>query len=176
MTVAVRSQQRALDVPAHFGPAVRAVEALAAEDRYLGALVFGSVADGTATTESDLDIRVVVDGDNPCPNINHPRIGGVKLDITFHSQRQLARQTEQETREGRRAPMIAGALILFDKTGALADLSLDPPIGRWGERISGLCAGGRGVAVITTSGERAERRRWGLGPVIGSWGGVVGQQ
>jgi len=59
---------------------------------------------------------------------------------------------------------------------AVAALSLDPPIGRWGERISGLCAGGRGVAVITTSGERAERRRWGLGPVIGSWGGVVGQQ
>lgn len=70
-------------VPNRFVPAVRAVETLAAEDRYLAALVFGSVAEGTATHASDLDVRVVVDQDNPCTNINHPRIDGVKLDITF---------------------------------------------------------------------------------------------
>lgn len=123
MAVQEAAGQRELEVPARFLPAVRAVEALAAEDRYLAALVFGSVAEGSSTTESDLDIRVVVDEDNPCRNINHPRIGGVKLDITFVSQRQLVEQTEEELRDGRRAPMIRGGLILFDKTGRLAELT-----------------------------------------------------
>ncbi len=81
------------DAPAPFLPAVRAVQALAAEDRYLAAIVFGSVAEGSATTDSDLDVLVVVDTDNTCRNINHPRIGGVKLDISFLSRRQLEQPT-----------------------------------------------------------------------------------
>lgn len=109
-------------VPERFRSAVRAVEALAADDRFLGAIVFGSVADGTAGQASDLDVRVLVADDNPCREINHPRVGGVKLDVTFASVAQLAEQTEQEMRDGRRPPMIAGGLILFDKTGRLADL------------------------------------------------------
>ncbi len=122
MTVPEVSRQRELEIPARFRPAVRAVEALAAEDRYLAALIFGSVAEGSATTQSDLDICVVVDEENPCRNINHPCIAGVKLDITFRSQRQLEQQTENETRDGGRAPRIAGGQVLFDKTGSLADL------------------------------------------------------
>jgi len=122
MTVSGVRPQRELEIPAVFAPAVRAVEALAAEDRYVAALIFGSVADGSATSQSDLDVRVVVDAENPCQNINHPRIGGVKLDITFRSQHQLEQQTEKEMRDGGRAPMIAGGQVLFDKTGSLADL------------------------------------------------------
>lgn len=94
-----------LEVPERFGKALRAVEALAAQDRYLAALVFGSVAAGSASEASDLDVRVVVGEDNPCKNINHPRIGGVKLDITFQSLRQLERQTEEQIGEGRRRRM-----------------------------------------------------------------------
>ena len=106
-------------VPTRFQPALTAVERLAADDRYLGALVFGSVAEGTTTEASDFDVRVVVDDENACKNISHPRIGGVKLDITFSSLRQLEEQTDQETKSGERPPMIAGGLIVFDKTGDL---------------------------------------------------------
>lgn len=109
-------------VPARFQPAFTAVEALATDDRYLGALVFGSVAEGTATDASDFDVRVVVDEDNSCRNISHPRIGGVKLDITFASLRQLEEQTDEETKSRERLPMIAGGLIVFDKTGDLTKL------------------------------------------------------
>lgn len=110
------------DVPEQFAPAVRAVEGLAAADRYVGALIFGSVAQRTASGASDLDARVVVGDDNPCSAINHPRIGGVKLDITFCSLEQFQRQLDLEIADGRRAPMIADALILFDKTGRLDEL------------------------------------------------------
>jgi hypothetical protein len=47
----------------------------------------------------------------------------VKLDITFQSLRQLEQQAADEMQDGRRAPMIAGGLILFDKTGRLAELN-----------------------------------------------------
>lgn len=123
MAVPEVSPQRGLEIPAVFGPALRAVEALAAEDRYVAALMFGSVAEGSASTQSDLDIRVVVNEENPCGNINHPHIAGVKLDITFRSQRQLEQQTEEEVQAGGRAPMIAGGQVLFDKTGSLAELT-----------------------------------------------------
>lgn len=94
------------DLRERFAPAVRAVEGLAASDRYLAALIFGSVAQGTAGGASDLDARVLVGDDNPCSAINHPRIGGVKLDITFCSLAQLERQLDGEIADGRRAPMI----------------------------------------------------------------------
>lgn len=109
-------------VPPRFQPAFAAVEALAADDRYLGALVFGSIAEGTATNISDFDVRVIVDDDNACTQISHPRIGSVKLDITFSSLRQVKDQTDEETTAGKRPPMIAGSLIVFDKTGELTEL------------------------------------------------------
>lgn len=99
-----------------FQPAVRAVARLARHDRYLGALIFGSVADGTAGEASDLDVRVVVAEDNSCDAINHPKVGGIKLDITFASLAQLERQLAQELAERRRPPMLAGSLVVFDKT------------------------------------------------------------
>lgn len=110
------------NVSARFQPALSAVETLAEGDRYIAALVFGSVAEGTATGVSDFDVRVVVDDDNACKNISHPRIGGVKLNITFSSLRQLEERTVEETKAGERQPMIAGGFIVFDKTGDLTEM------------------------------------------------------
>jgi hypothetical protein len=51
--------------------------------------------------------------------VQQPRIGGVKLDIAFMTMRQLERQTDDQIRRALRPAMIAGSLILFDKTGRL---------------------------------------------------------
>jgi predicted nucleotidyltransferase len=89
-----------VEVPERFVPALRAVAGLAADERYVGALIFGSVALGTAGDASDFDVRVVVGEDNPCSALNHPRVGGVKLDITFRSLRQLEQELAEEIAEG----------------------------------------------------------------------------
>jgi predicted nucleotidyltransferase len=109
----------ALDIPLRFREAFNALQKLEQYDRYTGALIFGSVAKGSHTDKSDLDVKVVVGDDNPCNNINHPIIHSVKLDITFHSLRQLEEPLDKEIAKGERAPMIAGSIIVFDKTGEL---------------------------------------------------------
>ena len=109
-------------IPPRFVPAYRQVERLQRHQRYLGAFIFGSVARDDATERSDLDVKVVVAEDNPCVNINHPVIGGVKLDVTFHSPAQLREATAREIAEGKRVPMVAESLIVFDRTGELRAL------------------------------------------------------
>jgi predicted nucleotidyltransferase len=108
-----------MDIPIRFREAYNAIRNLEQYDRYAGALIFGSVARRSHTADSDLDVKVVVDDDNPCNNINHPIIHSVKLDITFHSLRQLEEPLDKEIAKGERAPMIAGSLIVFDKAGEL---------------------------------------------------------
>lgn len=105
-----------------FLAAVRAIERLEAHDRYLGAFIFGSLARQEATEQSDCDVQVIVNEDNPCSNINHPIIEGVKLDLSFLSLEQLKARTHQEMEKRERIPLIAEALIVFDKTNQLADL------------------------------------------------------
>jgi len=102
--------------------AYQRLEALAQHQRYLGAFIFGSMARGDAGPQSDLDVKVVIDADNDCTNINHPHIDGVKLDITFISLNQLRRQTDAEIERGERVPMLAESIVVFDKTGALSRL------------------------------------------------------
>lgn len=114
-----------LPVSPRFLPAYRALARLAQEPRYLGAFIFGSVAHGDTTGESDCDVIVVVDADNPCENINHPMIGGVKLDITFPSLAQFMVLTQRQMEERKRPAWIAHALIVFDKTGDLTRLRAD---------------------------------------------------
>jgi hypothetical protein len=109
-------------VPARFHAAIIAVQRLAAHDRYHAAFIFGSVARGASTFLSDLDVKVVVDQDNACRNINHPFIDGVKLDLTFHSLSQLGAATHQEIERAQRVPMLAESLVVFDKTGKLVVL------------------------------------------------------
>lgn len=108
--------------PARFAEAYRHVQRLERQDRYRGAFIFGSVARGEATESSDLDVKVLVDADSPCTNINHPVIGGVKLDLTFLSLGQLRRDTEREVARAARVPMLAESLVVFDKTAALGEL------------------------------------------------------
>jgi len=109
----------AMGLPPRFRKAYTAIQHLERYDRYTGALIFGSVARGSHTADSDLDVKVVVNDANPCSNINHPIIDAVKLDITFHSLRQLEDPLDKELEKAERAPMIAGSLIVFDKTGEL---------------------------------------------------------
>lgn len=111
-----------LAFPARFAEAYRHVQHLERQGRYRGAFIFGSVARGEATARSDLDVKVIVDEDNPCTNINHPVIGDVKLDLTFLSLAQLHRDTEREVARAARVPMLAESVIIFDKTGTLEEL------------------------------------------------------
>src|SRR5438093_2984324 len=102
------------DVPVRFQAAIRAIEALAETERYRAAFVFGSVARGEGTEASDLDANVVTAEPVACRSINHPRISGVKLDLSFKSFAQLREQTEEEIRRSERVPMVAEAVVLFD--------------------------------------------------------------
>ncbi len=111
-----------LKLPLGYKKAINKIKALKENDRYLGAFVFGSVARGEITQESDLDVKVVVGEDNLCKNINHPFIDGIKLDISFLSLEQLKESTEQEIKKGDRIPMVAESLVVFDKTGELKKL------------------------------------------------------
>lgn len=60
------------DLPTEYHTAYHRIKLLAQHPRYLGACIFGSVAKNHATPSSDLDVKVVIDQDNPCGNINHP--------------------------------------------------------------------------------------------------------
>lgn len=116
------SQQQHPTIPARFLPAFHTIQHLEHYERYLAAFIFGSLARSEATEQSDFDVKVIVDEDNDCSNVNHPIIEGVKLDITFHSLLQTKAQLEREMKERERVPMLAESLIVFDKTGKLAML------------------------------------------------------
>jgi hypothetical protein len=111
-----------LAFPQRFQAAVRAVEELQRYERYLGAFIFGSLARGEGTEVSDCDVQVIVDEEASCKNINHPVIGGVKLDLTFLAFAQLEGQIEQAMGRRERIPWIVKSVILFDKLGQLAAL------------------------------------------------------
>ncbi len=101
--------------------AIDTVKKLKKDKRYLAGYIFGSVARGDATKESDLDVKVIVENDN-CENINHPFISGIKLDITFLSFRQLEELLQKQAKKAERVPMLVESIILFDKTGELKKL------------------------------------------------------
>jgi predicted nucleotidyltransferase len=114
--------QRFSAFPKRFFAAVQALERLEPYERYLGVFIFGSLARHEAREQSDCDVQVIVNEDNPCTNINHPIIEGVKLDLTFLSLEQLKGRIEREIERRERPPLIAEALIVFDKTNQLSRL------------------------------------------------------
>ena len=111
-----------LPVPVRFRRAISAIKALEQGQRYEAAFIFGSVAEGTSTAKSDLDAKVIVDIDNPCKQVNHPRIDELKLDLTFLSMPQMRAFAADELSKGFREPNLARGLIVFDKTGDLTAL------------------------------------------------------
>jgi predicted nucleotidyltransferase len=120
------------DFASRFKKGIEAIKALSDDPRYVAAFVFGSVAEGTSNEKSDLDVKVIVDEDNPCENINHPTFDDYKLDITFRSYAQIEQFTEDEIKKAEREPNLVRGVILFDKTGELTALqkkvqSIKPP-------------------------------------------------
>ena len=114
--------QRFSAFPERFHAALQAIAALQFHDRYLGAFVFGSLARLEAGEKSDCDVQVIVDEDNPCHNINHPIIEGVKLDLTFLSLAQLEAMFQKQMEDRERIPFLAESVIVFDKTNQLLPL------------------------------------------------------
>lgn len=110
------------NIPPRFHPAYQHIQRIAQHECYQAALIFGPLARGEATDESDMDVKVVKDEDNPCSNINHPVIGGVKLDITFSSISQFREGLDWEIASRERIPILAESLIVFDKVGELTRL------------------------------------------------------
>lgn len=104
-----------------FELAIQKIKDLEKYDEYSGAFIFGSVARGDEDKNSDLDVKVIVNRDNPCQNISHPFINGVKLDLTFVSRNQVEQLAKEEQRSGR-IPMIAESIIVFDKKDELKKL------------------------------------------------------
>ena len=109
-------------LPPRFKKAIAAIRSLESLPRYQAAFIFGSVAEGTSTAKSDLDVKVVVDEANSCTNINHPVFDDYKLDLTFRSFEQIKNDTEHDISKGERVPNLQRSIILFDKTGQLTRL------------------------------------------------------
>lgn len=105
-----------------FSKGIAKIKELAKEPRYQSAFIFGSVAEGTSNKMSDLDVKVIVDNDSDCENINHPNIDDYKLDITFRSFDQIKDFTYDENKKAEREPNLVRGVILFDKTGELTKL------------------------------------------------------
>jgi predicted nucleotidyltransferase len=117
-----RELPKPITLNSHFKKGIAKITELSKQSRYQSAFIFGSVAEGTSNAKSDLDVKVIVDEDNPCENINHPTFDDYKLDITFRSFKQIRAFTEDEIKKGEREPNLARGVIVFDKTGELTKL------------------------------------------------------
>ncbi len=104
-----------------FKPAIQKVTSLQKHNRYEAALIFGSLARGGANENSDVDCIVITKEDTD-KSILHPYIAGIKLDISYSSYTQLEDEFNKTTNKSGREPMIAGCIIVFDKTGRLTEL------------------------------------------------------
>ncbi len=110
------------DIPLRFTKGVEAIKSLQYYPRYQAAFIFGSVAEGTSTAKSDLDVRVLVDQDNDCQNVNHPMFDEYKMDLSFRSFAQIKLDAEKDFEKRERRPILATSKIIFDKTGEITNL------------------------------------------------------
>ena len=101
---------------------INQITQLAQYDRYEGAFVFGSFVTGHLHPASDLDVSVVVTDEPICPNVSHPLLNGIRVDISFDSMPKLAKMMEETMNQGLRKPWLYDAVILFDKKGRLQQL------------------------------------------------------
>jgi predicted nucleotidyltransferase len=110
------------ELSSRFSKGIKAVQSLEKNPRYEAAFIFGSVAEGTSSNKSDLDVKVITNEDNPCDNINHPAFDDYKLDLTFSSFKQFKKVTQDDVQKAEREPNLIRGVIVFDKTGELTRL------------------------------------------------------
>src|SRR5581483_6015669 len=111
-----------MNFPEPFKSALKQIEKLQEEERYISAYIFGSLARGEQDKNSDLDVMVIVDTDNECTEINHPILNGLKSDLTFRSFEQIKKMNEDILKKNERIPFVAESVIVSDKTGELTKL------------------------------------------------------
>jgi predicted nucleotidyltransferase len=123
-----------IETPLRFQPTIAALNSLQELPRYESAFIYGSVAQGAATEDSDLDVQVITAEDNDCVQLNHPVFtdehGELKLDIVFRSFQQVLQSTEDEVARHEREPRLALGKIIFDRTGELTSLQ------KWAQEIT----------------------------------------
>jgi hypothetical protein len=111
------------DLISRFTDAVRQVARLEQYERYEGAFVFGSFVTGNLHEKSDLDVVVVLaDGEPACQGLSHPRINGIRLDISFNRLESIAQAQAEIQQKGQRKPYLLDSQILFDRQGRLRTL------------------------------------------------------
>lgn len=109
-------------IPEPFYSVVQKIKSLERLDEYTGAFLFGSVARGEQTSDSDVDIKVVTSRKEACDKVNHPYINNIKLDISFNTKKQILQTTKEELESRKRIAFIAESIIIFDKEGFLQKL------------------------------------------------------
>lgn len=105
-----------------FNKIIIQLQKLQQHEDILGLYVFGSVARGEATINSDVDVKVMVKDGCIQNNVSHPVIHGKKIDISFFPEQYFIDELDKEVKDSNRKPFIAESLILFDKTGTLNKL------------------------------------------------------
>ncbi|HEY4384059.1 MAG TPA: hypothetical protein VGN34_06235 [Ktedonobacteraceae bacterium] len=111
-------------IPERFRPAYQAVQRLERHERYLAAIIFGSVARGDAIEHNYLIVLVIVNENTSCRNSNYPVIEGIKLNLAFLSLDQFHEKIWQEIEHGKRLHplMITESMVVFDKTKTLHNM------------------------------------------------------
>jgi len=111
------------DLTDRFTDAVGQIARLEQYERYEGAFVFGSFVTGNLHEKSDLDVIVILaDGEPACQGLSHPRINGIRLDISFNRLDSIAQAQAEIQQKGQRKPYLLDAQILFDRHGRLRAL------------------------------------------------------
>jgi len=116
-------------IPDPFFTALQKVKSLENFDEYIGAFVFGSLARGEQTKDSDVDMKVLTSRDYACDKVNHPYVNNIKLDISFNSIEQLREDTVNEM-NGNRIPFICESIIIFDKENLLRELQKEASVAK----------------------------------------------
>lgn len=103
---------------------VQQITTLQRYDRYEGAFVFGSYVTDELHEQSDLDVVVLVTDEVSCPEVSHPRLQGIAVDISFNSFESIERYIHKTLSAAlRRKPWLYDSQILFDKQGRLHELA-----------------------------------------------------
>lgn len=110
---------------AQFDAAVQRLTSLQQHDRYEGCFVFGSYVTGEIHAQSDLDVVVLVADAASCPEVSHPRLNEIRLDISFNSFESIQRYIHKTLALSLPPkPWLYDTYrILFDKQGRLHELA-----------------------------------------------------